>query len=183
MKTVLNFIFFQIGWFACVLGAANGMPWIGPLVCFPILALHLFMSERSGAELRLVLAAPVIGLVLDSLLVATGWLAYPNGMLIQGVAPYWILLMWALFASTLNVSMRWLHGKYVLAALFGAIGGPVSYLAGAKLGGLVFFETTPALIALGLGWAVAMPVLLYLAQRFSGQLAQRVPGALETADA
>jgi hypothetical protein len=183
MKTVINFISFQVGWFACVLGAANDMPWIGPAVCFPILSLHLFMSGRPAAELRLILAAPVIGLVLDSLLVATGWLVYPNGMLIQGIAPYWILLMWALFATTLNVSMRWLHGKYVLAALLGAIGGPLSYLAGARLGGLVFSETTLALIALALGWAIAMPVLLYLAQRFSGHLPRPVPGVLETADA
>ena len=45
-RTVINVVAFQGGWLACVLGAANGMPWIGPAVCLPILALHLAWAAR-----------------------------------------------------------------------------------------------------------------------------------------
>jgi hypothetical protein len=31
VSKLTNFIAFQVCWFACVLGAAKGMEWIGPL--------------------------------------------------------------------------------------------------------------------------------------------------------
>jgi hypothetical protein len=182
MKTATNFITFQLGWFACVLGAANGMPWIGPAVCLPILALHLAWAARPLAEINLMAAALVFGLLLDSFLVVTGWLVYPNGILLAGMAPYWILTMWVLFASTLNVSMRWLRGKYLMASIFGAVGGPMSYVAGAKLGAVEFGQAQPALIALAVGWALAMPALLRLARQFDGVAGPELVPALEKAN-
>lgn len=166
MKTVLNFLLFQAGWFATVLGAANGAPWMGPVVVLGIVAVHFRAARRPMGEIRLVASAVLLGLVVDSLLLATGWIAYPNGGWLPGLAPYWIVGLWALFATTLNVSMRWLTGRTALAAVFGAVGGPLSYLAGARLGAMTFVETVPALAALALGWAIAMPLLMLLAKRF-----------------
>lgn len=168
MKVVANFIAFQIGWFACILGASNDMPWIGALVGVIVISLHLFSVDRPVKELNLIACALVIGIVLDSLLVMSGWLSYPNGILLSGTAPYWILMLWALFASTLNVSMKWMHGKYWLAAIFGAVGGPLSYLAGARLGAVTFVDLQAALLALAVGWALAMPCLIRLARQFDG---------------
>jgi hypothetical protein len=31
MRLLVNFVAFQLGWFACVLGAAQGLPWLGPV--------------------------------------------------------------------------------------------------------------------------------------------------------
>jgi len=168
MTVILNFIAFQFGWFASVLGAANGMPLLGPAVVAAVVGLHLYLVRRPAAELRLLAAAALMGLFGDSLLLASGWIAYPNGEWLSGLAPYWIITMWLLFATTLNVSMRWMRGRYVIAAVFGAVGGPLSYLAGARLGAMNFVETAPALTALALGWGVAMPLLTWLAERFDG---------------
>ena len=104
----------------------------------------------------------------DSVLVAAGWVTYPSGLFSDLLAPYWIVTMWMLFGTTLNLSMRWLKGRPLLAALLGAIGGPASYVAGQKLGGIVFLEFVPAIIALAIGWAVFMPILMALAERFDG---------------
>jgi hypothetical protein len=168
MTVILNFIAFQAGWFASVLGAANGMPLLGPVVVAAVVALHLYLVRVPAAELRLLAAAALMGLLGDSLLLASGWIAYPNGEWLSGLAPYWIITMWLLFATTLNVSMRWMRGRYVIAAVFGAIGGPLSYLAGARLGAMTFVEQVPAIAALALGWGVAMPLLTWLAERFDG---------------
>lgn len=175
MRLAGNFIAFQLGWFACVLGAANGLPWSGPLVASAVVALHLGLSRRPGRELRLVGAAMLLGLLVDSLLMATGWLIYPTGQWLPGLAPYWIVAMWGLFATTLNVSMVWLRGRPVLTALMGGIGGPLSYLAGEKLGAIVLAPPLPALIALALAWALAMPLLMRLAERFDGVSAASLP--------
>lgn len=175
MNVLPNAIAFQAGWFATVLGAANGLPWVGPVAVLVVGALHLRTSRRPGVEARLLLAAMALGLILDSLLLATGWIAYPNGIWAPGLAPYWIVALWALFATTLNVSLRWLRGRDALAVLFGAVGGPLSYVAGARLGAMSFIDTQPALIALAIGWGVVMPVLTRLAARFDGARAGARP--------
>jgi hypothetical protein len=165
MNMLSNFLLFQAAWFTTVLGAANGMPWMGPVAVLAVVGVHLRQIRRPGMELRLILGAVLLGLVADSLILATGWIAYPNGRWIPGLAPYWIVALWALFATTLNVSMRWMHGRHVLAAVFGAVGGPLSYLAGAKLGAMSFLSPAPAFIALALLWSMAMPLLVRLAVR------------------
>ena len=76
--------------------------------------------------------------------------------------------MWGVFATTLNLSLRWLKGRWFIAILSGAIAGPLAYYAGARLGGVVFTEQMTALIALSLGWAVLMPLLMALSQRLDG---------------
>jgi len=179
MKTVFNFVAFQLGWFASVLGAANELPWFGPIAVAAALALHLALARRPWPELMLVSASMAIGLVVDSLLLATGWLRYPAGQWLPGLAPYWIIAMWGLFATTLNVSMGWMRGRPVLAALMGAIGGPLSYLAGQKMGGIELTQSGSALAALALAWGVAMPLLMRLAARLDGVREIRVPAFVQ----
>ncbi|MDH3410780.1 MAG: DUF2878 domain-containing protein, partial [Gammaproteobacteria bacterium] len=97
---------------------------------------------------------------------------YSSGQISSVLAPYWIVTMWMLFATTLNVSMRWLRGKPAIAAAFGLIGGPLAYIAGQKLGGIELSNPIAALIALGIGWAVMMPILLRLSEIFDGMSAE-----------
>ena len=181
MQMFINFLFFQIAWFACVLGAANNLPWIGPLVVGLIVIYHLGRVAAAGPELQLIGSAAVIGAVFDSLLAASGWVSYPSGQWHTALAPYWIVAMWIGFATTLNVSLGWLKGRYWLATLFGAVGGPLAYLAGAKLGGITLVSSEAALIALALGWATIMPLLMYLAARLDGTQAELQSGALAPA--
>jgi hypothetical protein len=168
MQVLLNFVAFQVGWFASVLGAARDVPWLGPVVFIAILFVHLRQADRPELEAGLVFACGVIGTWFESLLVTTGWVGYPSGQVSSFLAPYWIITMWMLFATTLNRSLGWLRGRYALAAVLGAFAGPTSYLAGQKLGGIEFYNLWPALGALTVGWAVLMPVLMVLAERLDG---------------
>jgi hypothetical protein len=167
-RLLINSAAFQVGWFACVLGAASGEPLMGLTMAVCVVLLHLASVPAPARELRLILLAIAMGVVFDSLLVTSGWLSYRNGMLVPGTAPYWILAMWAMFATTLNVSLAWLKSRPVLAAVMGGIFGPLSYLAGERLGGLVFIDRTASLVALGVGWAISMPLLVRAAERFNG---------------
>ncbi|MDJ0919216.1 MAG: DUF2878 domain-containing protein [Woeseiaceae bacterium] len=168
MNLFINFAAFQVGWFSSVLGGAKQLPWAGPLAVLAIVALHLYRSDKPQVELKLILACGVLGTVFDSLLVAANWVGYPSGMFSSFMAPYWIIAMWMLFATTLNVSMGWMKGRPWLAAVMGLIAGPLTYIAGHKLGGIEFANQTAALIALGLGWAVMMPALMKLAEHLDG---------------
>ncbi len=169
VKFLINLAAAQIGWFACVWGGANGMPALGAAAVALIVAIHLtYTAHRPGTELVLLLLAGLIGLLWDSALVALGWLSYPSGILVPGTAPYWIVAMWVLFATTLNVSLGWLKGRYLMAILLGGIGGPLAYYAGFKLGGVNFQSIELGLGAQAIGWAVLMPLLTVLAERLNG---------------
>jgi hypothetical protein len=168
MTLLLNVAVFQIGWFSAVLTAANHIPLAGVLVMFLAIALHLHLAERPRIELVLVVLCGTIGAVFDTFLVRFGWVDYPSGYLLGGAAPYWIIAMWMLFATTLNVSLRWLRGNPTLAVLFGLFGGPLAYFTGEKLGGIVLVDFRAAMLALGIGWGVMMPLLTLLATRFDG---------------
>ena len=168
MKMFANFLLFQLAWFACVLGAANGLPWAGPAVVATVAIVHLRSVPEPRAETMLLVSAAMVGTVFDSLLVSTGWLTYPSGQWVGYIAPYWIIAMWVAFATTLNVSLNWLKRKPVMAAVFGAVGGPLAYFAGAKLGAVTFNAPLAAMAALAIGWALIMPLLMSLATRLDG---------------
>lgn len=163
----VNFVAFQLGWFACVLGAAHGWPLAGAAFALLIAAWHSARAARPAQEAKLIVAAVLTGAVWDSSLAALGWLSFASAMS-AALAPPWILGLWALFATTLNVSLNWLKGRWLIAALLGGIAGPLSYWAGARLGAVVLVEPAPALIALAVGWAVLMPLLMALARRYDG---------------
>ena len=168
MALLLNFGMFQVGWFSSVLGAAKQLPWLGPAAMFVIVAVHLYRAKQPARELLLIFACGFIGAFFDSIFVAMNWVSYPSGQFSTFIAPYWIITMWMLFATTLNVSLRWLKGRYMLAAVLGLVAGPGTYYTGEKLGGMVFLEPFPALLSLGIGWGVIMPLLIVLAERFDG---------------
>lgn len=168
MFMLVNFAAFQIAWLSSVIGGAQQMPWLGPLAVCIALAIHLSAARKRFEEVLLVLSCAFIGAFFDSVLVAAGWVTYPSGLFSDFLAPYWIITMWMLFATTLNVSMRWLRGRPKLAALFGFYGGPTTYLAGQALGGIVLSNQVAALIALAIGWAVIMPVLMWLSENLDG---------------
>lgn len=164
-----NFILFQAGWFCCVLGGASqDYAWVGVAVVLVIVAAHLACATNIRNELMLILITMVLGTAWDNGLMLAGLFTFSNGIVLNGLVPLWIIAMWALFATTLNVSMKWMKGRYLLAAVFGAIGGPVAYYAGHRLGAVEFGNTLATLLAVGAGWSVIMPLLMALTKRFNG---------------
>ena len=173
MGLIVNFAVFEIAWLSSVIGGAQQMPWIGPLAVLVAVALHLRAARKPVEEVLLLLTCALIGAGFDSMLVAAGWVTYKAGLFSAYFAPYWIITMWILFGTTLNVSMRWLRGKPKLAALFGFYGGPASYIAGQQLGGIVLTNQFASLIALAIGWAVMMPILMWLSENLDGMPGRR----------
>jgi hypothetical protein len=73
--------------------------------------------------------------------------------------------MWLNFGTTIHASMHWLEGRPVLAAVFGAVGGPLTYKAGASLGAAELLHPQWSLIALGITWAVVLPFLYWISKK------------------
>jgi hypothetical protein len=163
MRQFLNFASFYVGWLACVHGAGRG--WPGPAVASVLLLAHLVLTPgrlrlREGA---LVIAAGVLGFAVDTLQASVGLYSFTGTSARPWLCPPWMVALWALFASTLNSSMGWLAGRYRLAVVLGALGGPASYLAGERLGAITLSSSTLAsLVGIAIVWALVMPVLLWI---------------------
>ena len=148
-----NALLFQLGWFACVLGARH--PWLLWLAAACLLT-HLAWLSRPG-EIRPLLAVSVCGWLVDSLLLNLGifdFAGHPN------LLPGWLVLLWPLFASTLRHSLAWSARPWWLASLSGALGGPLSYWGGVQLAGVGLpLGTWPSLLILAGVWALLLPLL------------------------
>ena len=106
---LINLTLFKAGWLASVLAAAASIPVAGTAVIGIAVAVHLLRSEEPHGELRLLALAAAVGFAWESLLVSTGLVQYGAATILPGTAPYWIVAMWVLFATTLNIGMRWLR--------------------------------------------------------------------------
>jgi hypothetical protein len=169
VRNLANFAMFQGVWLAAVLGAARGHMHLGLAAAGGMLAVHLAtLDERSLParlrELGYVVAAGLAGTLLDGALGLAGWIRYPTSAPLWALPtpPPWILGLWLAFAMLPRYSLRWLRPWPALAALLGALGGPLSFLAGARLGAIApgSHATYPVL---ALEYAVLVPLLLYLA--------------------
>jgi hypothetical protein len=169
LSLVATLVAFEFAWFACVLGAAHGWPWLGVAISALVLAGFLARSARPAIDAALIVAALAIGLVWDSTMLQLGWIAYAAPGPLPMLAPAWILALWALLAITLREPLRWLHRRLALAALLGAVGGPLSYAGAERLGACTLVQPGAALLALALGWAAITPLLLVLARRWEVQ--------------
>jgi hypothetical protein len=166
LRLLVNFAAFQAAWFACVHFAARDDALAACASVLAAVILHFSWSDARRADLRLVAVALVIGFIWDTAMVQSDLIVYAAPGWSAGWAPPWILALWVLFATTLRGPLRWLHGRPLLAALLGGIGGPLSYVAAARLGACVFPDVAVALVVLAQGWAVITPVLVHLASRF-----------------
>ena len=119
-------------------------------------------GANCGWWLSATLVGPACG---TALLVATGWRsAIRPGHPARQLAPHWMVALWALFATTLNVSLRWLRGaRCWLAALLAARRrGPLAYAAARGWARAIGSTRLPALVLVGIGWAVLTPLLMRL---------------------
>ena len=163
-----NLVGYQLVWFAAVVGAGRGHAGTGVAAAVIFVACQYAASRTRRADLRLVACALLLGALVDTTLAAGGWLDYAAGWPWSTFAPAWILSLWAAFAMTLNHSLARVRRRWWLAAIVGACGGPLAYWAAARGWRAVAFAT-PAwtgLLAVALGWGLALGALAVLAQRW-----------------
>ena len=167
-RQLANFVVFEAAWFACILGVAHGQPLWGTAAVVAAIAWHVAISARPATECALVAILCAIGFVAESGVVAQGHVAYPAGQPVAWLAPYWMVALWGEFGIALNVTLRWLKRRPWLAALLGAVFGPLSFMGGVRLGGARFVDEPAALVTLACMWAVLMPLVMWISDRFDG---------------
>ena len=144
------------------------MQWLGIALAIVLVTLHLARVARPREELKLIVSVMLIGGTWETLLIGLSLLAYPSSMVIPGLAPFWLLALWASFAAQFNTTYEWLKTRIYLAALLGAVAGPLSFRAGSALGAVRFVDPWPAAATLAVGWAILLPLIVVLSRRWDG---------------
>jgi hypothetical protein len=156
---LVNYALYQVGWFACVLGGATHHPWTGCLIALTLVGVHLMLSLERSLEVRLMALATAVGAIVEMVQIAAGTYRFTSGTLIDALPPAWLLTMWAQFATTFRHSLRPVITRPARAALLGAAGGPLAFLAGERLGAVTLLPPlTHGLLRLSISWAIALVV-------------------------
>jgi hypothetical protein len=176
-SALVSALAFQGAWFACVLGAAKGLAWIGPAMVAALFAVEMGTSARPRAVGMPAVFAAAAGLLVDSLLAAGGWFRFASPWEPAWLSPPWMVALWPNFVLALRGCLRWLAGRYGLGGLLGAAGGPAAYAAGSRLGALEIVDPDTALVLVALLWGASVPGFLWFIRHPpAGQAKGRVEG-------
>ena len=160
---LLNLVSLKVGWLSCILGAAAGAPAFGPAVVLVLVAVHIALRPNRTSELALIVGAGILGYAIDSILVLTGMLGFPEPAVWGWPSTVWMVALWCNLATSLRGCLSWLQDRLVLAAVVGAITGPLAYVAGARLGAATLPEPWALSVgAIAVAWIVGLPALILL---------------------
>ena len=168
----INFIVFQVCWFACVMGAANNLWWLGPLLVLITVPLQIYLLTKGyWAQVLFVIICGISGFLLETAMIA-GNVYTPASQEWGIICPPWMAALWFNFAMLVSISLSWLKGKYLLALLLGGLFGPLAYWGGEKLGALTVADAFwQGYFPLAVLWALALPFLILLQKRLAIALA------------
>ncbi|WP_292784749.1 DUF2878 domain-containing protein [Methylophilus sp. UBA6697] len=166
---VFNFVSFQLWWWACILSAKPGLGWAVLLLMIAACCVHLQWIESWRHALPLLITT-LLGCILDQIAYNLGWLSFEHHHTWPAFIPLWMIALWLAFSMTLNVSMRWLQGRTILAAILGGMFGPLAYLGAQQLKVIDLPSSSWSLLWVTVEWAVAMPLLLWIRRRFNETL-------------
>jgi hypothetical protein len=118
---MFNLVGFNLVWFGLVYWGNSFIPF-----SLLLLSAHLYFIAKVRSELLLIVSITIIGVFIDSLLQYFTVFIFTNSSHI----PFWLVVLWACFGTTICHSLRFLAGSKILQLLVGAIFAPLSYIAG-----------------------------------------------------
>lgn len=164
--SLLNYAFYQAGWFACVLGAAHHRPLTGFIIAAALLGAHLALSNHRRRDGGRVVIAVIVGAAFEALQLWAGTYRFSSGVILAALPPPWLLAMWAQMATTFDFSLRPIVTRPAASALFGAVGGPLAFLAGDRLGAVTLQRPlAPGLLLISVSWIAAMLIFCTIERR------------------
>lgn len=155
MNPLLNIAIYQLVWFVAVIGGES-LAWLALV----LILVHFVLTPLPKTDLVLAVLVLIIGMVVDGTLRQSGFFVFAED---RFPIPLWLGCIWIALATLFNHSLHWLKKRLVLAGLLGAIGGPIAYLAGGRLGVAEFSLSLPwSITVLALVWGLLVPGLVYL---------------------
>ena len=164
---IYDLIGFKICWILCASCSVWSMPYLGPLVTLIFILIHLKIVNFDSTNIKIIILAIFLGLIIDSLFFRMNLIEYSGGFLAEKkIAPLWILSMWAGFSVTLIYTLQSLRENLFLSSILGIIGGPLSYSAGVQIGSITIHNQI-AYIFLSIAWGLVVPLIFLAINKFN----------------
>jgi hypothetical protein len=110
--------------------------------------------------------ATLVGASVEIFQIAAGTYRFTSGTVNGAWPPPGLLAKWAQFATTFRFSLRSVIAQPLPAALFGAAGGPIAFIAGQRLGAVTLLPPqTHGLLRLSITWAIALVAFSVVVRR------------------
>ncbi len=155
MMVILNIVLLNLLWFACVLGASNGVLWPSVIGLFVLLMVTFIYEDINKKDFNVILFSLLFGGLLDGFLHASGLLVYASPFhQLSYLPPIWILFLWIGFAASIKIGMQWFLANPTIGVVIMTVGAPMSYYSASKLGAVEFVNMFEAMLVIGLGWMV-----------------------------
>lgn len=156
-----NIIGFQVIWFGSIFFGDAFLA-----VSLLLFAMHLtYHKAHRRSDLKLAALCLCFGIVIDNGLLFFDVMAFSDTGYTQYMVPLWLLSLWFAFGLTLNHSMKFFKERKVLAFACGALFGPLSYLAGQRLGAVEMgYEPLWTFVVFAIIWAPLFSFLTHLSQ-------------------
>lgn len=164
MSNFLNVAVFYISWFGIILGARAGSNALPLSLTALSVFIFLLTSINRKLDLELVAISSLFGVALDYIVVSLGVFQFSTPPLWPNLEyPLWMVCMWIIFGTTLQRSLLRVVMRPKLGALFGALGGPLSYMAAEALKVLTIAQPhANSLLILGVEWLAVMLIFYFL---------------------
>ncbi|TDT41406.1 uncharacterized protein DUF2878 [Halospina denitrificans] len=159
MRSLANFILFQLGWCVAVLYPGT----LAALVLLGIVAVHLLLiSAFPLRELRFIIMVTVLGSVLDVVHRTSGVLDFPGyvGAYSEGMIPLWLVMLWAVFATAVNHCLYWMRNYRVILFGLPPFAGAFAYYTAEQFGAIEIGHGLLGILAIAIGWGLVYPLMV-----------------------
>jgi hypothetical protein len=151
---LINIVGFNCCWVGLVLMGNSFIP-----VALAFLFWHLFFYSKIQRESLLIFMISCVGISVDSTL---HWLDFFEFSSNEHI-PYWLMVLWGCFATTISHSLQFLSSSKLLQFIIGGLFAPLSYIGGYKLMAVEFSHPIfVTYIMLSLIWSLLLPLIFYL---------------------
>jgi hypothetical protein len=148
---LMNFIGFKICWWCAILLQNSAVP-----ILIVFILLHVYFNRERHLELLITFIVAYIGYATDSILTLLGVFEFHHSTAL--FAPFWLLLLWCCFSTTLIMNRdAWPKHKGLLIFL-GGLAGVVSYSSAGFLNAVTFqFGVMVSMLIVAVVWMLMIP--------------------------
>lgn len=169
---LIHFFAYNLTWSLCIVFAAMGSAWGGPLVAVITVSIQLIWQHYYVKDTRHLLfmmsTMIMLGTLVDTLLLHSGLMIFKANPFAPLLSPPWMIALWFSFSITFYATLQFIFRYYLVLAILALPGFAFAYYVGVLLGAAIFPYGSTSAWLVGFIWAVLLPVYMYVYNRLTG---------------
>ncbi len=160
---LLHCFAYYIAWLSCILFAADGNGWAGPVIVLVLLIVQCWWQIKIRAAKHLwlfVLILTALGTATDWFMILHDLIVFKAGVFGPQFPPLWEIAIWVNFSVVLYACLRRYFGYYWVFAVLALFGFPLAFWLGGLLGAATFPQHMVSIALTGIIWTILLPSIL-----------------------